>query len=44
MMRNPEETIGKMIDKASTSFIVYVDDNGYPIYKGNAETQRKKRN
>ena len=33
MMRNPEETIGKMIDMASTSFIAYVDDNGYPITK-----------
>ena len=33
MMRNPEETIGKIIDKASTSFIAYVDDNGYPITK-----------
>ncbi len=25
-MRNPEETIGKMIDKASVSFLSYVDD------------------
>lgn len=33
MMRNPEETIGKMIDKAGTSFISYVDDDGYPITK-----------
>lgn len=33
MVRNPEETIGKIIDKASTSFIAYVDDNGYPITK-----------
>ena len=33
MMRNPEETIGKIIDKASTSFIAYVVDNGYPITK-----------
>ena len=33
MMRNPEETIGKLIDKASTSFIAYVDDEGYPITK-----------
>lgn len=33
MMRNPEQTIGKMIDKASTSFISYVDDEGYPITK-----------
>lgn len=33
MMRNPEETIGKMIDKASTSFIAYVDEFGFPITK-----------
>lgn len=32
-MRNPEETIGKMIDKASTSFIAYVDEEGFPITK-----------
>ena len=32
-MRNPEETIGKMIDKASTSFIAYIDDEGFPITK-----------
>lgn len=33
MMRNLEETIGKLIDNAGTSFIAYVDDNGYPITK-----------
>lgn len=32
-MRNPEETIGKMIDKASVSFLSYVDDEGFPITK-----------
>lgn len=32
-MRDPEQTIGKIIDKASTSFIAYVDENGYPITK-----------
>lgn len=31
MMRNPEETIGKMIDKAGTSFISYIDSEGYPV-------------
>lgn len=31
MMRNPEETIGKMIDKAGTSFISYKDSEGYPV-------------
>ena len=33
MMKNPEETVGKMIDRAGTSFISYVDDEGYPITK-----------
>ena len=33
MMRDSEKTIGKMIDKANTSFIAYVDDNGYPVTK-----------
>ena len=30
MMRNPEQTIGNMIDKASTAFISYLDEAGYP--------------
>ena len=41
-MRNPEETIGKMIDKSGTSFISYVDENGYPITK--AMLRPRKRN
>jgi len=32
-MKNPEETIGKVIDNASTSFISYVDGDGFPITK-----------
>ena len=32
-MRNAEETVGKMIDKAGTSFISYVDNEGYPSDK-----------
>ena len=28
-MKNPEETIGKMIDKSGTSFVSYVDEDGY---------------
>ncbi len=31
MMRNPSETIGKMIDKAGTSFVSYTDNEGYPV-------------
>lgn len=32
-MRDPEKTIGSMIDKASTSFIAYTDEEGYPVTK-----------
>lgn len=32
-MKNPEETIGKMIDKAGTSFLSYVDKEGFPVTK-----------
>ena len=41
-MRNPEETVGKMIDKSTTSFISYVDEDGYPITK--AMLKPRKRN
>ncbi len=33
MLKNPEETIGKIIDKSGTSFLAYVDENGFPITK-----------
>lgn len=42
MMRNPEETIGKMIDKLGISFIGYIDNEGYPITK--AMLKPRKRN
>jgi len=32
-MRNPEETIGNLIDKQSVSFISSVDESGYPNTK-----------
>lgn len=32
-MRNPIETIGKMIDKGGICFISYVDEEGFPITK-----------
>ena len=41
-MRNPEETVGKMIDKSGTSFISYVDEGGFPITK--AMLKPRKRN
>lgn len=33
MMKNPEHTIGKLVDKSSTSFISYVDNEGFPVTK-----------
>lgn len=33
MMKNPEQTIGKLIDKSKITFISYIDDKGYPITK-----------
>lgn len=33
MMRDPEKTIGNLIDKAGNTFISYVDGDGFPIAK-----------
>ena len=33
MMRNPEQTIGNLIDKAPYALISYLDNEGYPISK-----------
>lgn len=33
MLRNPEKTIGKMIDSQKISFIASVDENGFPNMK-----------
>lgn len=32
-MKNPEETIGKIIDKSKTCFLSYVDGEGFPVTK-----------
>lgn len=32
-MRNPEQTIGNMVDKTKLTVISYVDDDGFPISK-----------
>lgn len=32
-MKNPEATIGNIIDKAGTSYIAYIDADGYPVTK-----------
>lgn len=33
MMKNPEQTIGKIADKSGTVFISYVDNEGFPVTK-----------
>lgn len=33
MMKNPEETIGNLIDKQNTSFISSIDENSFPNTK-----------
>ena len=32
-MKNPEETIGTMMDRANTCFLSYVDGEGFPVTK-----------
>lgn len=33
MMRNPEQTIGNLIDKSKVTFISYIDEDRYPVTK-----------
>ncbi len=33
MMRDPEKTVGNLIDKAANAFISYVDGDGFPVSK-----------
>lgn len=33
MMKDSEKTIGKLVDKSSTAFISYVDNEGFPVTK-----------
>jgi len=40
-MKNPEETVGRMIDKSGTSFISYVDEKGYPITKAMLKPRKR---
>jgi predicted pyridoxine 5'-phosphate oxidase superfamily flavin-nucleotide-binding protein len=37
MMRNPEQTIGNLIDKQKIAFIASVDENGFPNMKAISE-------
>ena len=36
MMRDPVQTIGKLIDKANMAIISYVDDQGFPDQQSHA--------
>jgi len=42
MMRNPEQTIGNLIDKQKTAFIASMDGDGFPNMK--AMLSPRKRN
>lgn len=33
MMRDPEKTIGALMDKAGNAFLSYLDDEGFPVTK-----------
>lgn len=33
MMRNPQQTIGNLVEKSTQAFIAYIDGEGYPITK-----------
>lgn len=41
MMRNPEQTIGNLIDKQSVSFIGSVDESGFPNMKAMLPPRRR---
>ncbi len=40
-MKNPEETIGKIIDKSATGFISYVDEDGFPVTKAMLKPRKR---
>lgn len=44
MMRNPSQTIGNLIERASMTSISYIDAEGYPVSRCDAAAKRKRRN
>ena len=44
MMRNPESTIGNLIDKQKTAYISSIDSNGFPNTKAMLAPRKKRRN
>jgi general stress protein 26 len=41
MMRNPEQTIGNLIDKQGIAFVGSVDDGGFPNMKAMLPPRRR---
>ncbi len=41
MMKNPEQTIGNLIDKQGVSFIASISEDGFPNMKAMLPTQEK---
>ncbi len=44
MMKNPEQTIGNLIDKQGVSFIASISEDGFPNMKAMLPPQEKERN
>ena len=42
MMRNPQQTIGDLIEKSTQAFIAYIDGEGYPITKAMLKPRDRK--
>ncbi len=42
MMRNPQQTIGNLIEKSTQAFIAYIDGEGYPITKAMLKPRDRK--
>ena len=40
-MRNPQQTIGNLIEKASLTQICYMDDEGFPITKAKLKPRER---
>ncbi|RGB52653.1 MULTISPECIES: pyridoxamine 5'-phosphate oxidase family protein [Erysipelotrichaceae] len=41
-MRNPQQTIGNLIEKSTQAFIAYIDGEGYPITKAMLKPRDRK--
>lgn len=40
-MRDPEKTIGNLIDKAGNAFLAYIDSEGFPVTKAMLRPRRR---